>query len=111
MAQQRETAPSGIAGLVRYEEEKSKVNIRPEYVFAGIAAIAEIELLSQGLFFIAVTFGILFGLLFYWLYGKTVFPEHHPAKPVSVQPQASQTAQPAQQPQEVQQAQRDIAQQ
>ncbi len=68
MAEQREAAPSGMAGLVRYEEEKSRVLIKPEYVFAGIAAIAEVELVFQGLFFIAAAFGIMFGLMFYWMY-------------------------------------------
>lgn len=111
MAQQKETAPSGIAGLVRYEEEKSKVNMKPEYVFGGIAAIAEIELLVQGLFFIAVAFGVLFGLMLYWMYGKGLQKSQH-AKTVSAQSavhqHVSQPSQPAPQEQAVQQ---DVAQQ
>lgn len=100
MAQQKETAPSGIAGLVRYEEEKSKVNIKPDYIFAGVAAIAEVELLIQGLFLIAVAFGVLFGLMFYWMYGKGFPKQQGGVREVSVQQQPSQ---PAQQEQQVQQ--------
>lgn len=105
MAQQKESAPSGMAGLVRYEEEKSRVNIKPEYVFAGIAAIAEVELVFQGLLWIAAAFGAMFGLMFYWMYGKGFPKQQGRIKEVSIQQQPSQ---PAQQEQQVQQ---DVAQQ
>ncbi len=90
MAQQRESAPSGIGGLVRYEEEKSKVLMKPEYIFAGVAAISEIELVIQGLFFVAAAFGVLFGLMFYWMYGRGGFPKTRSEKAVSAKPVVSQ---------------------
>ncbi|MBU3957466.1 MAG: hypothetical protein KKB25_00140 [Nanoarchaeota archaeon] len=99
MAEQREAAPSGIAGLVRYEQEKSLINIKPDYIFAGVAAIAEIELLIQGLFFIAAAFGVLFGLMFYWMYKGRI----EKTRGVKIQSfanapaQISQTQQPVQQ--------------
>jgi preprotein translocase subunit Sec61beta len=99
MAQQKETAPSGMAGLVRYEEEKSLVNIRPEYVFAVIGILSEIELVIQGLYLIAAAFGVLFGLMTYWLYRKNMLSKSHHAKASAVAqpPQPVQTSQPAQQ--------------
>lgn len=94
MAEQRESAPSGMAGLVRYEEEKSRVNIKPEYVFAGIAAIAEVELVFQGLLWIAAAFGAMFGLMFYWMY-KGRIEKTHTAKILAAAP-APQPVQPSQ---------------
>ncbi len=105
MAEQREAAPSGIAGLVRYEEEKSLINIKPEHVFAGIATIAEIELLIQGLVLIAAAFGILFGLMFYWLYNRRIEKTHAAKMQTAAIPQPAQASQ-AQQP-----AQQNVAQQ
>lgn len=99
MAQQKETAPSGMAGLVRYEEEKSKVNIKPEHVFAGIAAIAEVELVFQGLFLIAAAFGVMFGLMFFWLYRNNMPSKPHPAKVFTIA-----SAEPSQPTQQVQQS-------
>ncbi len=94
MAEQREGAPSGIGGLVRYEEEKSKINIKPDYVFAGIAVIAEIELVMQGLILIAAAFGVLFGLMLYWMYmGRVSKPKISKIQAAS----APATQQPAQQ--------------
>ncbi|MFZ3077410.1 MAG: hypothetical protein WA139_03085 [Candidatus Aenigmatarchaeota archaeon] len=95
MAEQREAAPSGIGGLVRYEEEKSKVLMKPDYIFAAVAVISEVELVIQGLFFIAAAFGVLFGLMFYWMYKGRIEKTH----PVKVQTAVSAPApqQPAQQ--------------
>lgn len=76
MAEQKESAPSGIAGLVRYEEEKSKVNIKPEHVFTGVAAIAEVEFVVQGLILLAAAFGVMFGLMFYWMYRGRIEKTH-----------------------------------
>jgi len=108
MAQQKEAAPSGVAGLVRYEEEKSLVNIRPEYVFAVIGALSEIELVIQGLYLIAVAFGVLFGLMGYWLYRNSMLSKPHPAK---VQASSSVPASQPQPQQTSQQVQQDSAQQ
>ncbi len=96
MAQQKESAPSGVAGLVRYEEEKSLINIKPEYVFAVIGALSEIELVIQGLYLIAVAFGVLFGLMSYWLYRNSMLSKPHSAKVSAITP-APQPAQQVQQ--------------
>lgn len=97
MAEQKMSAPAGMAGLVRYEEEKSKINIKPEYIFAGTAAIAEIELFAQGLFFIAVAFGILFGMMFYWLYRKSFQKSQSVGMHTTVKQSAPQPQQQVQQ--------------
>ncbi len=94
MAEQKEAAPSGIAGLVRYEEEKSKINIKPEHVFIGISAIAEVEFVIQGMFLLAAVFGILFGLMFYWM-NKGRIEKTQTSKQTTTIPQAQQ--QPIQQ--------------
>ncbi len=105
MAEQKEAAPSGIAGLVRYEEEKSKINIKPDHVFIGIAAIAEVEFVIQGLFLLAAAFGVLFGLMFYWLYNRTAEKTH------AAKMQTAAILQPAQTSQAQQQIQQSVAQQ
>lgn len=97
MAEQREAAPSGIGGLVRYEEEKSKVLMKPDYIFAAVAAISEVELVIQGLFFIAAAFGVLFGLMFYWMYKGRIEKTHAVKVQTAVSAPAPQPQQPVQQ--------------
>jgi len=98
MTEQKESAPSGIAGLVRYEEEKSKVQIKPEYVFVAIGIISEVELAIQGLYLVAVAFGVLFGLMVYWLYKNNMLSKPQPGKvQTAVSSPAPQPAQPVQQ--------------
>lgn len=44
MAEEKVSAPSGMAGLVRYfEEEKSIIKLKPEHVVAVCSAIAVVE--------------------------------------------------------------------
>ena len=98
MAKQKEAVPSGVAGLVRYEQEKSKINIKPDYVFSGVAAIVEVELVIQGLFLIAAAFGVLFGLMLYWMYrGRVAKTQTVKVQASASAPASQQTSQPAQQ--------------
>ncbi len=86
-----------MAGLVRYEQEKSKVNIKPDYVFSGVALIVEVELVIQGLFFIAAAFGGLFGLMLYWMYRGRVAKTQTVKVQTSASAPSSQSQQPVQQ--------------
>lgn len=71
MAEKRATAPSGMAGLVRYfEEDKSLIKLKPEHVFAITVAIAEGTLFFEGLYLPFVVFLIISALMFYWIRKK-----------------------------------------
>jgi len=68
MSKEKVRAPSGMAGIVTYyEEEKSLVKIKPIYIFAFIAALAELELFLQGLYKLFIVFLLIFGLAGYWI--------------------------------------------
>jgi len=45
MADNQIRLPSGMGGLVRYNEDSSKVEVKPEYLVALIAVVIIIEIL------------------------------------------------------------------
>jgi preprotein translocase subunit Sec61beta len=45
MADNQVRLPSGMGGLVRYNEDASKVEIKPEYLVSVIAVVIIIEIL------------------------------------------------------------------